>query len=205
MTTNSSDIIIAIKVDFLLLRLILKLMKKIIFLLSALVVILLLPKLVTHASSDSATPPFRIDCLNNPNQTRFKDNADGTISDKCTKLLWQKSSSNTQPVTGGTWDQAQTYCSNLVLGTQTGWRVPTIQELFSIVNYSNTNGIYTYSPFEFGDTNETGLYLWSSTPRVDNSTYAWSVQFTNVNSANGGSVNTYNKIDPFEVRCVYSQ
>ena len=180
-------------------------MKKISFILSAFIIILFLPILVSHASSQENPQKVHINCLNSPTQNRFRDNGDGTITDHCTNLLWQKSSSNTQPTTGGTWDQAQTYCSNLILGKQTGWRVPTIQELFSIVNYSNTNGIYTYPLFDFGDTNETGLYLWSSTTNVGNSGFAWSIQFTNVNSANGGSVNSYNKIDPFEVRCVQSQ
>lgn len=190
-------------------------MKKVVFLLSVFVVLILLPKLVPHASSDSATPPLHINCLNAPTDTRFKDNGDGTISDKCTNLLWQKSTSNTQenpnPVNQTTWSTAPTYCSNLNLGKESGWRVPTIQELFTIVNYSTTNGIYTYPVFDFGDSNETGFYLWSSTADVNNSVnighppVAWAIQFTDVNSANGGSVNSYNEASPLEVRCVNSQ
>jgi hypothetical protein len=157
-------------------------MKKITLLFCSLVIITLFPVLVSHASTEYISQTTQINCLSDTNLTKFKDNGNGTITDHCTKLLWQKSASDTQP----TWDQAQTYCSNLNLGKKTGWKVPTIQELFSIVNYSNTNGIYAYPLFDFGESNETGLYLWSSTPNVGNSGFAWQIQFTNVNSANGG-------------------
>ena len=181
-------------------------MKKIAFLFCALVFITLFPVLVSHASTTYTSQKTQINCLSDTNQTRFKDNGNGTIADHCTNLLWQKSTSNTQenpnPAAQITWNTAPLYCSNLNLGNQTGWRVPTIQELFSIVNYSNTNGIYTYPLFDFGDSNETGLYLWSSTPNIGNSGIAWQIQFTNVNSANGGSVSSANKADPLEVRCV---
>ena len=190
-------------------------MKKVSFILSAFIIILLLPVLVRHASSQENPQKVHIDCLNSPTQNRFKDNGDGTITDHCTDLLWQKSTSNTQenpnPADQITWNTAPTYCSSLNLGKQTGWRVPTIQELFTIVNYNTTNGIYTYPLFDFGDSNETGLYLWSSTPNVDNSVnvghpaVAWQIQFTNVNSNGGGSVTSSNEADPLEVRCVQSQ
>src|SRR6266566_3590886 len=125
-------------------------MKKNTLLFSSLVIIALFPVLVSHASTTDASQTTKINCLSDANQTRFKDNGNGTVNDHCTDLLWQKSTSNTQenpnPADQITWNTAPTYCSSLNLGKQTGWRVPTIQELFSIVNYSSTNGIYTYSP-----------------------------------------------------------
>ena len=187
-------------------------MKKITLLFCSLVIIALLPVLVSHASTTDTSQTTKINCLSDANPARFKDNGNGTIADHCTNLLWQKSTSNTQknpnPADQTTWNTAPTYCSNLNLGKESGWRVPTIQELFTIVNYSTTNGIYTYPVFDFGDTNETGLYLWSSTPNVNNSVNfghpptAWEIQFTDVNSTGGGSVNSVNEADPLEVRCV---
>ncbi|HYT43400.1 MAG TPA: DUF1566 domain-containing protein [Methylomirabilota bacterium] len=171
-------------------------MKKYSFILSVFIIILLLPVLVSHASSQENPQKVHIGCLNSLTQNRFRDHGDGTITDHCTNLLWQKGTSNTHP----TWAQASAYCSNLTLGGLSGWRVPTIQELFSIVNYSHTNGTYAFPLFDFGQSLYPGsLYLWSSTPNVDNSGVAWQIQFTN------GNVSSLQKSSQLEVRCVLSQ
>ena len=98
----------------------------------------------------------------------YTDNGNGTITDNVTGLIWQKQDDNTAK----TWDDAKTYCSNLSLGGQTGWRLPTRIELISLVDY----GAYqpavnaTYFP-------NVSLYYWSSTTLALYTVQAWFVDF----------------------------
>jgi hypothetical protein len=55
---------------------------------------------------------------------RFVDNGDGTVTDILTSLMWLK-----QPKQiAVTWEDAVEYCRNLKLEGHTGWRLPTIDE-----------------------------------------------------------------------------
>jgi Protein of unknown function (DUF1566) len=65
-----------------------------------------------------------------PNPPNYTDNGDGTVSDLVTGLHWQQ----TVPNMSYSLPQAQAYCASLNLGNLTGWRVPTIIELYSIVD-----------------------------------------------------------------------
>jgi hypothetical protein len=58
----------------------------------------------------------------------------GTVYDTKTKLTWQQAS----PSTKYGWTDAKSYCAGLgaTLGG-TGWRLPTIKELLTIVDYSS--------------------------------------------------------------------
>jgi len=67
---------------------------------------------------------------------RYIDNGKGgllneIITDTKTGLMWQK---ETAPRTY-TWQEAVEYCKNLTLAGYDDWRLPTIEELFSIVDY----------------------------------------------------------------------
>jgi Protein of unknown function (DUF1566) len=57
----------------------------------------------------------------------------GTVYDTKSKLTWQQ----TAPTTTYDWADAKTYCSGLDLNG-TGWRLPTLKELFSIVDRTQT-------------------------------------------------------------------
>lgn len=102
----------------------------------------------------------------------------GTVYDTKSKLTWQQTvslynvdlSSNTY-----NWDSAETYCANLgaSLGG-TGWRLPTIKELMSIVDLSQTTApmidtnAFPSTPSEF---------FWSSSIVVGSPSYRWGVFF----------------------------
>jgi hypothetical protein len=61
----------------------------------------------------------------------YRDNGDGTVSDLATGLVWQKS-----PGPKVTWEQARADASRLRLGGAADWRLPTIKELYSLMDFS---------------------------------------------------------------------
>jgi hypothetical protein len=69
---------------------------------------------------------------------RLVDNHDGTVTDTVTHLIWQQVGMTAG--TNGVTNQATavTYCQGLSLGNlPTGWRLPAIKELTSIVDYES--------------------------------------------------------------------
>ncbi len=62
----------------------------------------------------------------------FVDNGDGTVTDTATGLMWQQSF----PVQTMGWQQALAYCESLVLAGHDDWRLPNVNELQSIVDYT---------------------------------------------------------------------
>lgn len=62
----------------------------------------------------------------------FTDNGDGTITDNNTGLIWQS-----QPTDDHySIDKASEYAEELTLGSSSDWRVPTLEELYSIQDFS---------------------------------------------------------------------
>ena len=94
----------------------------------------------------------------------------GTVYDTKTKLTWQQ----TVPSTAYTWANAKTYCAGVgaSLGG-TGWRLPTLKELQTIVDYSQSNPSIDSTAFP----STPGNVFWSSSPLAGSSSNAWSVDF----------------------------
>lgn len=66
------------------------------------------------------------------NAFNYTDNANGTVTDNVTALLWEQT-----PDSGNySWNEAQVYCESLSLGGSDDWRMPNLKELFSISNFS---------------------------------------------------------------------
>ena len=64
----------------------------------------------------------------------YIDNKDGTITDTKTRLMWQA----VTPIESMSWQDARKYCKSLELAGYRDWRLPTINELISIVEYSRS-------------------------------------------------------------------
>jgi hypothetical protein len=126
-----------------------------------------------------------------PNPESYMDNGDGTVTDNVTGLVWQQAAPSvlyTQP-------GALSYCAGLSLGGHKDWRLPTLVELVSILEFSydayseayllapDASPIPPFQPF------------WSSTPSAGALGYAWRV---------GGSAATGAELtsSTINVRCV---
>ena len=95
--------------------------------------------------------------------SRFTQNEDGTITDNETGLTWSKE----------TLAKDVTYDDALkVLGED--WRLPTIKELFSLVDHTKESPAIDVEVFP--DTKSD--WYWSSTPAVWNGAAVWVVYFS---------------------------
>ncbi|MEI6805751.1 MAG: DUF1566 domain-containing protein [Myxococcaceae bacterium] len=115
------------------------------------------------------------------------------VKDQVTGLLWQRRSSSVAM----TWNLTQGYCDNLVVGSDglKSWRLPTVKELTSLVDYS----LYTLSINQTAFPETLNSYYWSSSfmPLTD---YFWNVVFSA-----GGTVNTGLKTGSGYVRCLHRE
>ena len=118
----------------------------------------------------------------------FTDNANGTITDNKTVLMWQQDETGSMD-----WEGALTYCENLSLAGYSDWRLPNIKELESISDDSTHNPAIDTNFFP--DANAS--YYWSSTTSANNSSRAWRVGFGSFGVDDGDS-----KYGSYYVRCV---
>ncbi len=108
---------------------------------------------------------------------RFTDNGDGTITDNGTGLLWQKCSYGqsvpncSESATTMDWGSALQICRNSTLASRS-WRLPNINELGSIVDYSSANPSINLKVFP-----NPGAGYWTSSTVISSSANAWSVVF----------------------------
>ncbi|MBW1691387.1 MAG: DUF1566 domain-containing protein, partial [Deltaproteobacteria bacterium] len=140
--------------------------------------------------TQSYTETFGEDSDYTINPPSYTDNCDGTVTDNVTGLMWQQEDDDITR----TWDEACAYCSGLTLACYSDWRLPSVMELMSIVNYG------TYDPSiettYFPNTN--AAFYWTSTTYALNSADAWCVGF------NDGNADNVAHIDHDYVRCVRS-
>jgi hypothetical protein len=104
----------------------------------------------------------------------------GTVYDTKSKLTWQQTVSST---TYYTWADAKTYCAGVgaSLGG-TGWRLPTLKELQSLVDYSQSTAPMI-DPNAFPSTPATSF--WSASRLAGSPSNAWSVNFSGGGSGYG--------------------
>jgi len=90
------------------------------------------------------------------NKSSYIDNKDGTVSDQVTGLMWQQ-----DPGEKLTWIEAVNKLESFDLAGYGDWRLPTIKELYSLVQFSGVTGLSSsksipyidtyYFEFEYGD------------------------------------------------------
>jgi hypothetical protein len=134
-------------------------------------------KWVDHA----ANPRFAIYNAGTP-----QDESDDLVLDKETGLVWVRDATASGEKT---WHEAINYCYNLDLGNRKGWRLPTVEELLSLLDTVNTNpALPSGHPFYV----QVDIY-WSSTTYEVSSGDAWIVSVGGVGGVGAASKTNYYK------------
>ncbi len=108
-------------------------------------------------------------------QPSYQNNGDGTITDQNTGLMWQKT-----PGDKVTHNEAVVAADTFTLAGYDDWRLPTIKELYSLINFNGMTGMSeidstpyidtSYFDFEYGDVSAgermIDAQFWSSTEYV---------------------------------------
>ncbi len=133
----------------------------------------------------------------------YLDNGDGTITDRITGLTWQRS-----PGEKVGWRQAVLGAAELELGGYADWRLPTIKELYSLIDFDGVTGhsVHDASPyldtryfdFEYGSRamgeRHIDAQYWSATEYVSTTMNGMHTVF-GVNFADG-RIKGYGTADP---------
>jgi hypothetical protein len=121
---------------------------------------------------------------------RYTYPASGTVHDTKTGLTWQQ----TAPAMTYSWMAAKVYCGTLgpVLGG-TGWRLPTVKELLTVVDSSQATSP-AIDPYAFPGTPASNF--WSLSPVSGSPSNAWYVDFSFGHPYFNATLSMYN------VRCV---
>ncbi len=141
------------------------------------------------------------DAQYNGNQPSYQDNGDGTITDLVTGLMWQKTIDRNGDGVFNTSDklyyaEARDSAANCRTGGYSDWRLPSIKELYSLIQFSgaeiNPNATSTANVYHFLDTTyfKTGFGELSAGERLIDAQYATSTIYrglTYVGSVSGDS------------------
>lgn len=118
-----------------------------------------------------------------------KSSSKKIVKDEQTNLMWQDDYEARSVEKN--WDDARKYCANLTLGGYDDWRLPSIEELRSIVDYGSHEPAINAS-FK----NVANDIYWSSTSYAGDSSSACVILFSS------GGVDRFSKSDTWFVRCV---
>lgn len=113
--------------------------------------------------------------------TRFKDSGNGTVTDGLTGLVWAKA-----PADDMAWQDALKYCEDLRLAGHEDWRLPTVEELRSLFDWSlEQPALPEGHPFKNGPhpDNPGNSLAWAAQPFLNwdgtQTGYAWYVNMVN--------------------------
>lgn len=114
------------------------------------------------------------------------------VLDKETQLVWEQSPFP-MPLS---WGQASDSCINKAVGARRGWRLPSVVELMSLLDPTqSTPALPTGHPFML---DPMGSVFWSASSNVQSpTTLAWSVSIST-----GGVASISNKTSAFHSWCV---
>ena len=125
------------------------------------------------------------------------------VLDKETGLVWEQSPETApNPTTPQNWTSAQWSCNTRTVGGRKGWRLPTLQELASLIDPNNPGGDPDLPPGHPFSNVASGIYWSATTEHVplffhDND-HAWLVFFNTGTVDNAG----FKPDDTYHVWCV---
>jgi hypothetical protein len=158
------------------------------------------PDAPSDAASDAAPDAAAATCLTawpmpNPPSTGlphpqdYDTSAPEVVRDNVTGLLWQRS---TFPA-GYNWNDANAACADLTLGGLTGWRLPRLVELVSLVDFTRSDPAIDTDAFPGTASAE----FWAVETDLTIPGLGWYVYFLNGGAYGGNDVS-----DIQQVRCV---
>lgn len=102
---------------------------------------------------------------------RFTDHGDGTVTDHLTGLMWAKDAN----IWGALiWNSAIDNCYGHSLAGYSDWRLPSVQELLSLIDYEQHDpALPSGHPFQNTDVFE---YYWTSGTNKGNTSHAFVVR-----------------------------
>lgn len=141
-----------------------------------------------HAQTIAPGPYYAIPSWDQtlPSTTRFivlSNMGSAAVLDRETGVVWERSPNTSTFV----WGAALSYCNNLNVGGRTGWRLPTIQELMSLVDLSVPVPPGPRLPSGHPFTNVQSSFYWSGNTATAISNTAWSAPFGAFGTVAAGS------------------
>ncbi len=106
------------------------------------------------------------------------------IKDERTGIIWADTYA-----TAKTWQEALKYCEDMDYAGSTGWRLPNVNELKSLLDYSLRNPATSFPAMP-------DQFFWSSTSYLGYGEYGWYVNFTY------GEVYYHTKTNYYHARCI---
>ncbi len=122
------------------------------------------------------------------------------ILDNTTGLRWQDNED--AKFKELTWKDAIDYCESLSLCGRDDWRLPNINELRSIIDYTRSDGAAIASEFSYVNSALLSQYYWSSTGLTSDENRAWDVGFAGGVSGSSSKIQTSGRDKKLLVRCV---
>jgi hypothetical protein len=113
------------------------------------------------------------------------------VKDSHLNLIWQDAVN--VKYRKRSWSNANKYCENLTLTKRTEWRLPTLPELLSTIDYSKSSPALVEA---FSFSSASGYYWTASTISTDNR-YAWYI------AIDKGNTYAYSKAEKVLFRCVH--
>jgi cysteine-rich repeat protein len=123
-----------------------------------------------------------------PNDAAYDVSTPNVVRDLVTRLVWQREAQS-EPLD---WATAASACSSLELGGWSDWRLPSLIELISIVDYARNTPAMDAETFQGSLVGE----YWTSSPSAIDTAKAWCVLIDT-----GSTVNA-DKFSPRRFRCV---
>ena len=117
-----------------------------------------------------------------------------TVKDTYHQLVWQRGN-EANMTRGYGWDDAKRYCEKLETGGYSDWRLPELQELETIIDYTITRSP-AWNTDIFNVRPGRGWLFWTNTDYAMDPDAMWGVQF-----GNGGTL-SLDKPGNYHVRCV---
>ncbi len=108
----------------------------------------------------------------------IRDDNNQVVFDTTSKLMWQDDNDVILTSTKKTWENAIAYCESLNNVSYTDWRLPNINELYTIINFTNSSPAMNSKFIQTSNSK-----YWTSTSYKYDLSNAWHIDFTNGSSS----------------------